>query len=131
MKTNHKFPVFMLLLLMALVSSCQYDTLVQPVIPPPDPSYTISFAKDIAPIFENNSNCTACHKTGGQVPDLTSGYAFSSIINMGLVSLSDPAASPIYWTPNLDNSSNHAWKKYTDVQAQYVLQWIKQGALNN
>jgi hypothetical protein len=121
----------MFLLLMALVSSCQYDTLVKPIIPPPDPSDTISFTKDIEPIFENNSNCTACHNTGGQFPDLTSGYAYSSIINMGLVSLSDPASSSIYWIPNLDNSSNHTWKKYTDVQAQYVLQWIKQGALNN
>ncbi len=121
----------MFLLLMALVSSCQYDTLVKPVIPPPNPTDTISFTKTIEPIFNSNSNCTVCHNTGGQAPDLMSGYAYNSIKNMGLINLSDPVSSTIYWIPNPDNSSNHTWKKYTNVQAQFVLQWIKQGALNN
>lgn len=131
MKTNSKFLVFTFLLSMVLISSCRYDTLVQPVIPPPDPTEIISFTKDIEPIFDNNSNCTSCHNTGGELPDLTAGYAFSSITDLGLVNISDPVSSSIYWIPNLDNSSNHTWKKYTNVQAQYVLQWIKQGALNN
>ncbi len=131
MKTNRNFLAFMLLLSIALVSSCQYDTLVKPVIPPPSPTDTISFTKTIEPIFNDNSNCTVCHNTGGQAPDLTAGYAYNSITNMGLVNVSDPASSLIYWIPNRDNSSNHTWKKYTDVQAQFVLQWIKQGALDN
>jgi len=131
MKTNRNFRAFMFLLLMALVSSCQYDTLVKPVIPPPKPTDTISFTKTIEPIFNNNSNCTVCHNTGGQAPDLMSGYAYNSIKNMGLINISDPVSSTIYWIPNPDNSSNHTWKKYTNVQAQFVLQWIKQGALNN
>ena len=131
MKTNRIILVFMFLLSVVVVSSCQYDTLVKPVIPPPNPNNTISFAKTIEPIFNNNSNCTTCHTTGGQAPDLTTGHAFNSITGMGLVNISDPASSTIYWFPNPDNSSNHTWKKYTDVQAQFVLQWIKQGALNN
>ncbi len=131
MKTNRNFLVFMFLLSMALVSSCQYDTIIKPYIPPPNPTDTISFTKTIEPIFNDNSNCTVCHNTGGQAPDLTAGYAFNSITNMGLVNTSNPVSSTIYWIPNLDNSSGHTWKKYTEVQAQFVLQWIKQGALNN
>ena len=131
MKTKYNFSALIFLIIMALVSSCQYDTIVKPVIPPPNPADTISFAKTIEPIFNDNSNCTACHNTGGQVPDLTAGYAYNSIMSMSLVNISDPASSKIYWIPNLDNSTNHTWKKYTDVQAQFVLQWIKQGALDN
>ncbi len=131
MKINHKFSAFIFFILMALVSSCQYDTLVKPVIPPPNPADTISFAKTIEPIFNDNSNCTVCHNTGGQVPDLTTGYAYNSITSMGLINISDPVSSKIYWIPNPVNSSGHTWKKYTDVQAQFVLQWIKQGALDN
>ncbi len=131
MKTNRNFLVFILLLSMALVSSCQYDNIVKPVVPPPSPTDTVSFVKTIEPIFNDNSNCTSCHNTGGQAPDLSTGYAFNSIMNMGLVNLSSPATSTIYRIPNLNNSSDHTWKKYTDVQAQYILQWIKQGALNN
>lgn len=131
MKTNRIILLFTFLLSMALVSSCQYDEIVKPVIPPPDPTATISFVKDVEPVFNDNSNCTACHKTGGQAPDLTTGHAYNSISVMGLVNLSKPEASTIYWYPNPNNSSDHTWKKYTDVQAQFVLQWIKQGALNN
>ncbi len=131
MKTNRIFLVFMLLLSTALISSCRYDILVEPVVPPPNPSDTISFAKTIDPIFNDNSNCVACHNTGGQVPDLTTGHAFNSIMSLGLVNISDPVSSTIYWFPNPDNSENHTWKKYTGIQAQFVLQWIKQGALNN
>lgn len=131
MKTNRNFLAFMLLLSMALVSSCQYDTLVKPTPIPPSPTDTISFVKDVEPVFNNNSNCTACHKTGGQAPDLTTGNAYNSIISMGLVNKSDPASSSIYWIPNPDNSSSHTWKKYTAAQAQNILQWIKQGALDN
>jgi len=114
-----------------LVSSCQYDEIVKPVVPPPSPKDTISFVKTIEPIFNDNSNCTACHNTGGQAPDLSTGHAYNSITVMGLVNSSAPESSTIYWFPDPNNGSDHIWKKYTDVQAQYVLQWIKQGALNN
>ena len=131
MKIKYNYLVFIFIILMGLMSSCQYDTLVKPIIPPPNPSETISFSKDILPIFNDNSNCTSCHYTGGQFPDLTYRHAYSSITDLGLVDLSNPKSSIIYQVPNLENNSSHTWKKYTDVQAQYVLQWIKQGALNN
>ncbi len=131
MKTKSKILVFTFLLAMGLISSCQYDNIIEPVTPPPNPTDTVSFVNQIEPIFNNNSNCTACHFTGGGHSDLTTGNAYNSIKSMGLVNLSDPEASIIYWYPNLDNSSDHTWKKYTAEEAQLVLQWIKQGALNN
>ena len=131
MKTKYNISIVIVFLVVGLISSCQYDNIVEPVIPPPNPTDTISFVNQVEPIYNNNSNCTACHNTGGQHPDLTTGNAYNSITSMGLVNLSNPETSVIYWFPNLDNSSDHTWEKYTDVQAQLVLQWIKQGALNN
>ncbi len=130
MKTN-KIILILMIFSVGLVSSCQYDEIVKPVVPPPSPKDTISFVKTIEPIFNDNSNCTACHNTGGQAPDLSTGHAYNSITVMGLVNSSAPESSTIYWFPDPNNGSDHIWKKYTDVQAQYVLQWIKQGALNN
>lgn len=107
-------------------ASCQYKFIVEPVVPPPDPTDTISFSQQIVPIF-SDQNCTACHN-GGQTPDLTPDNAYNSITNTGLVDTNDPPASKIYYYP-LPDESHYA--KYTSSQAALVLQWIEQGALDN
>jgi len=131
MRTNFNFLIVVFVLSLGLMSSCQYKNIVEPPITPPNPTDTISFVNKIEPIFNVNSNCTACHKTGATAPDLSTGNAYNSIISMGLVNTSTPENSTIYWHPNSNNATVHAWKKYTAAQAQLVLQWIEQGALNN
>jgi len=108
-------------------TSCQYKFIVEPVIPPPNPEDTIYFSQQIEPIY-SEEGCTACHKTGGQKPDLTAGNAYNSITSLGLVVPNDPEASKIYYYPLPDGSH---YVKYTSAQAAYVMGWINQGALDN
>jgi hypothetical protein len=122
--------LFVGLSMMILLISCEYEFI--PIPPPPPPNYTdtVYFAKDILPIFNTNNNCTTCHKAGDQSPDLTTNNAYNSITSMGLVDVNIPESSILYDFPR-PGTSSHDWKKYTNTQADKVLQWIRQGALNN
>lgn len=117
-----------------LFSECKYSFIVPediPVIDPNDPgAVQVSFATDIAPIFNANNNCTSCHKTGSQIPDLTTDNAFKSLNSSRYINDSSPAESLIYKHPHPDLGSAHQ-KKYTAAQAVLVLGWIQQGAKNN
>ncbi|MCX6235463.1 MAG: hypothetical protein NT175_12235 [Bacteroidetes bacterium] len=114
----------------ALLVSCEYEFIPVPQPPPPNPTDTVFFTRDILPIFTTNNNCTGCHEAGNQSPDLTAANAYSSIISMGLADTAAPELSILYNYPK-QGTSTHSWKKYTDSQANDVLQWIRQGALNN
>lgn len=114
-----------------LLGGCVYDFIIPediPVIDPGDPdAEQISFANDIAPIFENK--CVACHTTGKQLPDLSSGNAFSSINSTRYINSASPAESKIYTRANPSNTDSHP--KYSEAEAAKVLVWITQGAKNN
>lgn len=111
------------------LTSCEYDFVVPEKPPVIDPEVPISFATQIEPIFSNNNNCTACHKTGATPPDLSVGKAYAAIVP-ALINTTDTAASIIYWFPHPE-SSTHSWKKYELADATLILEWIKQGAKNN
>ncbi len=120
---------FLLAVIGLLLNACTYDFIVKEELAPVDPTVDILFATQIAPIFA--SNCIACHKTGGQAPDLTSATsAYANIKSMNLVNTAAPETSLIYNYPN-PASTLHTWKKYSAAEAQLVLTWIKQGAKNN
>jgi hypothetical protein len=127
MKTKFNFLIFLFIASLALLGSCQYKFIVEPVTPPPNPEDTISFTKQIEPIFTAN-NCIACHDGKQQNPDLRTGNAYNSIISMGLVDTNDPESSILYVHPSPDG--NH-YVKLSAGQAALVLQWIQQGAKNN
>jgi hypothetical protein len=111
-----------------MFSSCNYDYIYpEPVVIPKD---SIKFSTQIEPIFNNGNNCTSCHG-GSQVPDLRTGKAYNSINNATFINLTAPETSLIYHHPSPENTSDHAWKKYTAEQEAYVLKWIKEGAKNN
>lgn len=112
--------------LIMLLNSCEYKFIVEPVIPPPDPTDTISFSLEIEPIFTDNG-CVGCHP-GLHSPDLTVGNAYNSITSTGLVNTDDSELSIIYIKPS--PTENH-YAKYSSSQAVLVLQWIEQGALDN
>ncbi len=117
-----------------LFGGCKYDFIVPekiPVIDPDDPdAEQISFSEDILPIFNDNNNCTSCHKTGGQIPDLTSANAYSSLNTTRYLNSSSPEESRIYSVP-APTTSTHTHKKYSAAQAALVLAWIQQGVENN
>lgn len=110
------------------LSSCQYE-FIEPDKPNIDPNVEIKFAQEIATIFNSNSNCTSCHRTGATPPDLTADRAYNAIVP-ALVNLANPEESIIYWYAH-PYSTTHNWKKYTLTEAARILNWIKQGAKNN
>ena len=124
--------LFITVIILALAtSSCLYD-FIPPEEPAPDPNdpnaAQVSFSTDIQPIFTNN--CVACHKTGGQMPDLSAGKAYAAINSSRYINTSSPDQSLIYLHPS-PTTSTHTHKKYTATQAAIILTWITQGAKNN
>ncbi len=117
-----------------LLNQCRYSFIVPeeiPIIDPKDPNTPqVSFAKEIVPIFVNGENCTSCHATGKQLPDLSADKAFASINSTRYINKTTPEQSKIYTYLSPENSSQHQ-KKYTAAQAAKVLLWIQQGAKNN
>ena len=118
---------FLLLAFGLLLNACTYDFIVKEELPTVNPNVDVLFATQITPIF---SGCVACHKTGGEAPDLTAANAYAAIKSLNLVNTATPASSLIYTYPS-PTTTIHTWKKYSAADAQLVLTWIQQGAKNN
>jgi len=119
--------ILILLFLSAAVFSCTYDFIKK--AEPINPSNPVSFASQILPIFTTD-DCVSCHRPGGQTPDYTSANAYASIISNNVVNTAAPESSLLYTVPN-PTTSGHTWAKLSSDQAQLILLWIQQGALNN
>lgn len=113
-----------------LFSECKYSFIVPEEVVVPDPGEDISFSEKIEPIFTANNNCTSCHNTGGQLPDLSAGNAYNSINTSRYINRGTPESSLIYTYPNPDTDT-HTRKKYSQNEALLILTWIQQGAKNN
>lgn len=128
MNIMKKRTIFLSLILFSLfITGCKYD-FIMPVEVPPIVG-TVSFSTKVAPIFSTGSNCTSCHKSGGQAPDLTTANAYASIVP-NLVNTGTPEQSLIYSFP-APTTATHTWKKFTASDAAIILAWIKDGAKNN
>ena len=111
------------LFILGIFASCEYT----PIIAPAGKTGDISFSTDIQPIF--TAKCTGCH-AGASAPkglDLTAGKAYNDIVP-GFVNLNSPEESVIYTHPSPDGSH---YAKYSSSEAENILNWIKQGALDN
>ncbi len=120
--------ILIVMVALFLLAACDYD-FIEPVSPDIDPTDTLSFASDIAPIFEQD-NCTACHSSSGTQFSLAADKAYSNIINLSLLNPSEPALSPIYLVPSTANPDPHPGI-YSTANEALVLIWIQQGAMNN
>ncbi len=130
MKKSNSY--FLLFVLGFLLNACTYDFIAQVAeeeLPVVDPTVTILFSTQIAPIF--TSKCVDCHKAGGQSPELSAANAYAAIKAKSLINATTPEASLIYTYASPANASLHSWKKYSAAEAQLVLTWLQQGAKNN
>lgn len=87
-----------------------------------DENIPIDFTADILPIF--SSNCASCH-SGGIAPNLSTGSAYTSLIDGDYVNTGSPETSPIY-TKLLPGGTHDG--KITSPDLDKILVWIKQGA---
>lgn len=119
------FPILALFIGLALsFQSCQYKWIEYDEVVIPD---TVSFSKDVVPLFEASCNTSVCHG-GGKDPDLRPDNAYVSLMTGGYVNVSDPPGSSLY-TCLLTGGSmvNYSQPGYPDI----ILGWIEQGALDN
>jgi hypothetical protein len=125
-----KSPIYFLLFAFGLLlNACTYDFIVKEELPQVDPTVTILFATQVAPIFISNQyQCTSCHKTGLTAPDLTAANAYNSLNTLKLIDTTTPASSKILTFPG---SASHSWAKFSASESQLILTWIQQGAKNN
>jgi hypothetical protein len=118
--------LFMFLVGIMIFASCAKDTVVVPQSNI-NPSIKISFADTIQPIFTADCAIPNCH-SGSVNPNLSAGQAYSSLTSGHYINTSSPSQSMIYAVMAPGGiMSNHC----TVDQADLVLAWIKQGALNN
>jgi len=119
-------------ILIAAVTGCKQDV-TYTIQPSEVITDTVSFSKNLQPIFTSKCALSGCHVSGGQVPDLETGVAFSSLKSANLYDTSSPKNSILYGrligtlTPAMPigGSSN------PDNVDALVLAWITQGAKNN
>ena len=111
MKQRLSLVVVILLVAAAGFTSCEkFD--VKPI--PFDATATWHFQADVQPIF--NANCITCHN-GSRSPDLRDGKSYSAL-SKGYITA--PAETSRLYVP-----------RTSDTQKLIILNWLKQGALNN
>ena len=94
---------------------------------------TVSFSKDMLPVFTKSCALSGCHSAGGTAPDLSAANAYNSIINGSFVNLGTPASSELYlWLTGKRAVAmpSGAANNPSNIN-QLVLAWVKQGAKNN
>ncbi|WP_299577058.1 hypothetical protein [uncultured Sunxiuqinia sp.] len=124
-----KIKLFLIIAVLGLaISACEYDFIAQEELPDIPVDEDVSFSEVILPIF--TSRCAECHQAGGQAPDLTADKAYQSINTAKYIDTANPESSLIY-SYVAPGASTHGHRQYTAAQAQFVLVWIQQGAMNN
>jgi hypothetical protein len=110
-----------------------YDVATVVIDNGPTITKTVSFKKDIIPIFNKSCNVAGCHNTGGKSPDLTADKAYTALVNGKYFDTKSPDQSVLYLfltgkkTPQMPMGGPSNPSSIN----QLVLAWVKQGAKNN
>ena len=117
--------------MMFMMNSCTKDTTVI-IDNTPEVTKTVSFSKDIQPIFNNSCATSGCH-SGKQVPNLSAATSYVALTTGGYLNTSTPNTSELYlWLTGKRAVAmpSGAANNPSNINA-LVLAWIKQGAKNN
>ncbi len=126
MKRNLKI-IFTVMSFVFIIYGCEKATIeTDPVVIDKNaPVDTVYFQADIVPIF--NDNCLGCH-SGSHDPNLSSN-PYQSLSDGGYINTATPASSELYVKLHDINGSHNG--RSTSADQEKILNWIKQGALNN
>jgi len=130
-KINNLILVFVFLFTIIL-TSCEWEQLEKPVVIIDDTP--ISFATDVIPIFDASCNMSGCHNAGAIPPDLSAGGAYLNLTSLGYIEAdtANAAQSKLWKRMNDGTMPPPAYGGLLADTVRYkVLNWIKQGALNN
>jgi hypothetical protein len=117
-----------------LIAGCAKDTTYTIKDVPIVITKTVSFAKDINPLFTANCALSGCHATGGHVPNLMADKSYASLTkDAAFVNVKNPSSSILYERLTGVLSPSMPMGKTTNPSNinNLVLAWIKQGAKNN
>jgi len=94
---------------------------------------TVSFSKELQPIFTAKCALNGCHVNGGQAPDLENGESYSSLSSAKFYNIAAPKSSILYerLTGALAPAMPVNGTNNPDNINALVLAWITQGAKNN
>ena len=101
-----------------LFTSCQYAYIETEQI-----TGDVSYSEKIQPAFD--SHCISCH-VGTRNPVLLQDVSYNNLINGDYINLEMPEESKVY----IKASGPHSGV-FTPVEAELLLTWIQQGALDN
>jgi hypothetical protein len=113
-----------ILVLAGVLASCTYVEIKPKKVVVPD---SVKFSLNIIPLFNTSCSKSGCHSKGGIPPDLSSSNAYNSLTFFGYVDVDAPESSILYEKITTGSMKNNA----TDQDRALILQWIKQGALDN
>ncbi len=116
--------ILIAVLVSGMIASCTYEEIKPQKVDVPD---SVKFSVNIIPIFNSSCNGSGCHNTGGIPPDLTEPNAYTSLIYFGYVDVDVPESSILYEKITTGSMKGNA----TDQDRALILEWIKQGALDN
>lgn len=96
-----------------------------------DVNATISFSKNIQPIFNDNCAKSGCHVEWGQSPNLSPGVAYDQLIELGYVDPANPEGSLLYQKVSATVKQMPPTGSLSSLQINSIYAWIQQGAKNN
>ena len=119
-------------LFVLLIAACRKDITFIIKDEPVPVTDTVSFSKDLVPIFSKNCALSGCHVTGSHVPNLMADKAYNSLMSK-YVDTKTPENSIIYerLTGKLNPIMPMGRTNNPSNINSLVLAWIKQGAKNN
>jgi len=110
------------------ITGCYKDTIIpEGAIDPDGPPQSVSFSKDLAPIFNTKCAISGCHVSGAHKPYLATAVSYQAVTSGGFVNTIVPKDSKLY------TMINGEMKEYIPSAAdrQKVYDWIRNGAPNN
>ena len=121
--------ICMLFGILFLMQSCEYENFE---IVEFNDSDTVSFSETVLPIFSANCLGSGCHvSSGGVPPNLTSEFAYITLTGGDYLDLENPEESKLYVRMVGVSKPMPPDGKMPDAKTKAILQWIKQGALDN
>jgi hypothetical protein len=119
----------MLFALIVFMQSCEYENFEIIEFNEGD---TVSFSETVLPVLIGNCLGSGCHESSGGVPpDLSEEFAYISLIGGEYLDLENPEESKLYKRLISASKSMPPAGKMGETKTKTILQWIKQGALDN